>query len=579
MRIMSRIKIMNPESTIPLVRQVISFTAWTLALALIVGCGTNSPKPAPQAVATKNAPQASAAATEEKPPATDLIETVSQAKEEQISTLEIEKQPLPERILLLTPGGPLVVDVSFTIAGQSHNQAIQALIERVLAAADTDSDGRPTWQEWKDNTEFFQQELDEAANYNMRQIDQWIETYDENYDKQMQPAEAAAWLGRNDTGIARAFAVRSSRSYVAQLASSSRIWQLLDLNYDDVLSEPELQHAPTQFWLLDANDDRTITASELASLRDQLEMADGQLFQTNQSFGRYAAIHLDASFERDSLDPLLSDLYAPRQNLSLNSFPDLPELFAKLDADQNEWLSTHELAKLFHLDPMLKLSIAFNPADDSRGKATIQVDSHSAEVSLTNQPADDRVVLALGNTRLIISAHNLVAKLDPDSETDIQLDQAVQQSQIRLMVHDQCDTLFQELDTNGDRRLGERELQSSSERLLQHDANNDQAITSDELPYPMIVAFIRGEPRGQKSFYIPNGSFPNSIASNSENKKTPLWFQQADFNADGDLSRREFLGSDERFSILDQNTDGYIDQEEAAAFEPTQPNPSTKTVE
>jgi len=543
-------------------------------LVLVVGCGTNSPKPAPQTVATKTAPQASAAVTEEKPPASELPDTDSEAKEEQLPTLDIEKQPLSERILLLTPGGPLVVDVSFSIAGQSHNQAIQALIERVLAAADTDSDSRPTWQEWKDNTEFFQQELDEAANYNMRQIDQWIETYDENYDKQMQPAEAAAWLGRNDTGIARAFAVRSNRSYVAQLASSSRIWQLLDRNHDNLLSESELHLAPTRFWSFDADDDRTITTGELASLRDQLEMAGGQSFQARQSYGRYAAIHLDASFERDSLDPVLSDLYAPRQNLTPHSFPDLPDLFAKLDVDQNEWLSTQELAELFHLEPMLKLSIAFDAADDFRSTATIQVDSHSAEVSLTIQPADDRVVLALGNTRLIISAHNLVPKIDPDSETDLQLDQAVQQSQIRLMVHDQCDTLFQELDSNGDRRLGERELQSSGERLLQYDANNDQTITPNELPYPLVVAFIRGEPRGQKSFYIPN-----RIASTSEDKTSPLWFQQADFNADGDLSRQEFLGSAERFSTLDLNADGYIDQEEAAAFAPTQTNLSTEIVE
>jgi hypothetical protein len=47
----------------------------------------------------------------------------------------------------------------------------------------------------------------------------------------------------------------------------------------------------------------------------------------------------------------------------------------------------------------------------------------------------------------------------------------------------------------------------------------------------------------------------------------PLWFQKMDRNRDGDVSRREFLGSDEQFRKIDTNGDGLISREEAEAFE------------
>jgi Ca2+-binding EF-hand superfamily protein len=48
-------------------------------------------------------------------------------------------------------------------------------------------------------------------------------------------------------------------------------------------------------------------------------------------------------------------------------------------------------------------------------------------------------------------------------------------------------------------------------------------------------------------------------------KNAPIWFQSMDRNNDGDVSRLEFLGGEERFNTLDANGDGLIDAEEAAA--------------
>jgi Ca2+-binding EF-hand superfamily protein len=97
--------------------------------------------------------------------------------------------------------------------------------------------------------------------------------------------------------------------------------------------------------------------------------------------------------------------------------------------------------------------------------------------------------------------------------------------------------------------------------LAKKDANGDGHITTDELSHSMIVAFLRGERPNEDAFYIP---VTDNAAPRDE--RAAQWFGRADFNGDGDISRREFLGSLEQFDRLDADQNGYIDAEEAAAF-------------
>ncbi len=76
-----------------------------------------------------------------------------------------------------------------------------------------------------------------------------------------------------------------------------------------------------------------------------------------------------------------------------------------------------------------------------------------------------------------------------------------------------------------------------------------------------IHAFLRAEPAGQQSFYIPA-----SAPAAKQQVDAPAWPVHADFNADGEISRREFLGSPEQFTRFDANQDGYLAAAEAAAF-------------
>jgi hypothetical protein len=47
----------------------------------------------------------------------------------------------------------------------------------------------------------------------------------------------------------------------------------------------------------------------------------------------------------------------------------------------------------------------------------------------------------------------------------------------------------------------------------------------------------------------------------------PLWFRKMDLNGDGDVSPREFLGTQEEFRRIDADGDGLISVEEAERYD------------
>jgi Ca2+-binding EF-hand superfamily protein len=314
-----------------------------------------------------------------------------------------------------------------------------------------------------------------------------------------------------------------------------------------------LQQCAKTLLAFDDDNDGVVTAEEFETLRDLL-LGDGQASMGQRQVSRAAALYLEPDFADDRLNYLLTDLYAPQQDLKPESFPALAAEFKKLDANGDGLLDQDEISSLKTMPPQLQLTIEFTTgADKSPSKSKLKVDSHIPAVSIAAQPADDRIVITLGGTRLVLMAEDLTAAIDPAKA-------AAAASQIRLMVHDNCDSLCELLDADADGRLGEREISTGMKTLLQYDTNHDGVLQSSELPYTMIVAFLRGERPEEDSFYRPR-----SVAARSAPAGTPDWFLRADFNGDGDVSRREFLGTDEQFSRLDTNGDGYISAAEAAS--------------
>jgi Ca2+-binding EF-hand superfamily protein len=535
-----------------------------IAVQLTVGCRRNvstvsdsAPAVSPKPTVAKISDEKGAAklTNTKKPIPLSKAEPKPEPKPNQSATDAAKKKikvatKQNERMAILSPDGPIAVDVFLTIDGRPQAEIFNEVVDQVLTAADTDKDGRPTWKELVANKAYLssQSQRDGMPPGNVGQLKMWEEQFDRNRDGQIQRDEAASWLGRGAGMRARAFDVRGSRSYSSLPSTTSRIWKLLDVDGNGRLSKAELARGPEKLLALDENDDGIIDPEELRPLREQLRIDGDQASTVGNTTNAYAAIYLEPQYEVDRLDYLLGDLYARGRTLRPASFAALAGDYKRLDADGDDQLTQNELASMRTMSPQLKLAVDFHSAKNKR-QTSLAVPNHVPEIAVVEHPAADRAVLKLGNTRIVVSAY--------DRESG-QASAVASGAQIRMVVHDQCDAVGELLDADANGRLGEREIATCAEALLKYDANHDGQITNNELPYTMIATVVRGELPGEQSLYRPvSKSMSPALAD------APSWFVSADYNGDGDVSRREFLGSAEQFSRLDKNKDGFISADEA----------------
>ena len=129
-----------------------------------------------------------------------------------------------------------------------------------------------------------------------------------------------------------------------------------------------------------------------------------------------------------------------------------------------------------------------------------------------------------------------------------------------VAVGDRGQCLFELLDTNRDRQLSLRELRAAWPSVARWDANKDGALSKDEVPRHLRVTLSAGMPARVRFF----GAGEESMSAHPPTRGPgPLWFRRMDVNGDGDVSRREWLGSEEDFRRIDTDGDGLISLEEA----------------
>jgi Ca2+-binding EF-hand superfamily protein len=158
-------------------------------------------------------------------------------------------------------------------------------------------------------------------------------------------------------------------------------------------------------------------------------------------------------------------------------------------------------------------------------------------------------------------AKEVVAYLDMLKE----LQEATMRSCASLAVRDQGRGLFDLLDGNKDGRLSVRELRQMAKLVDQLDRDGDGRIDRREIPHRYRIDAHPGAASGSLSttpVQTVRRMNVNDQADNSQ-RNGPLWFQKMDRNRDGEVSRREFLGSEEAFRKIDQDGDRLISVEEA----------------
>jgi Ca2+-binding EF-hand superfamily protein len=138
-----------------------------------------------------------------------------------------------------------------------------------------------------------------------------------------------------------------------------------------------------------------------------------------------------------------------------------------------------------------------------------------------------------------------------------------------LVFSDKGRGLFDLLDPNRDGRLSVREMRQAPKLLNQLDPSGTGQFGRGDVPRNHQLAVRRGPAGG--------GGLPGGVvvvradgrapAPAPEATAGPLWFRKMDRNRDGDVSGREFLGSDEDFRRIDADADGLISVEEAERYD------------
>lgn len=598
---------------------------------LIAGCNRTAPPPPPVAVPTKvdavdaaendRAPPTEGKAESQESPESpsptsgndkDADNASSVANEPAVpnageaESTAVTEETNAERFVILSPGGPLVVELRMTIDGQPFRAPREELIDQVLKLADRDGDGRPTWEEvFSDRKQLFAKRLELPIDRKNRK--EFFKTHDTNQNGTVDRDEARRFVARAQSAGA-AFALSGSSEYRSSNRRSSIVRATLDADDDGQLSADELAQAEPRILARDANDDGTVTWAEM----DDTLAGDAQAMMSRTTYlSPPAAVALGPRADWDGIVYTLAELYLLDGQPAEEAFTVVPSLPDALDEDGDGQFNYEEIQRLETIEPHLVLAANFGKTGDLLAGVSVvalapdlgpadRVVSHTPRGLLLDlagyrlqivvddrapQPADEPSadkLLEMYDTdkngyldqKEVAAATPLAADfeaVDTNDDAKIYLDEIAsfvrrrrspQLSAIQAVVRDDQDVLFPLLDADHDGRLTPRELRRCREQLASLDRDGDGRIGSDELPQTMTVVLGRGLSTGM----IPGAM--NMVAVAPPIAEGPSWFTHMDSNHDQEISAEEFPGDRDKFSSIDSDSDGFISLSEAQAARP-----------
>ncbi|MCG6155913.1 hypothetical protein [Rubinisphaera margarita] len=397
------------------------------------------------------------------------------------------------RFVLLAPGELLLIEATATIDGKPFPAAREETLQKYRLALDNQAAPAGDGEE---------QESPQPFSYVTSTI-QRVRQYQQATGAAPN-AEELRWLVSTWCDGPEVLLVNSSFQVFRQ--QQRPLWNVLDLNQNDVIDGNELENCVDSINRCDLNRDDVVSFEEIVTRARALVAAKRSEFNDHPLLVEWPA---DVSRE-DFLETI-------RQIV--------PQI------DPNTLSS----------ESQLRLTIAFQ----------------------TTQPdkAEIRMAIDAGNWKPAAEDAEEVLKVVTDRTwLECQAVQSGWRDQISLAAVVDGYPLLPELDANADRRFTIRELRDLKSRLSHYDVNQDGQIAFTELRPTVRLCFGLGP--------IAHGELatvrrPASV-SGSPVTPAPAWFARMDRNQDGDLTRGEFPGTQEQFSRLDTDGDGLMSAAEAS---------------
>lgn len=561
------------------------------SLSLLPGCGRSSTKPvaSPKPTAKKVRPrldQPVASVRPSRESASDATKTAAvdsgkqpvpneetskptdgDSKEsvptEAVATKPVEPPAPPiskERVVLLLPLNPLIIEFQLTIDGRPHTEALEKLVEDVSKMADTDGDGRPTWREVTSSKRFKYGQFGNVAVNNENDYKQVIELYDIDRDGLVDRSELPRFLTRN-AGGSRAFSVRGTADFRNSNRRSAALWKLLDADDDGTLTAEELSAGPPRLLSRDMDDDEVLAAADL----DQRVALDPGMMTQRRRRGPEIIKLISTSTNWDSVRLALEEEYAGGGYLRADSFPLTPSLFTQLDANNDGKVLKAEFQRLADVDPHLVIAAGFGQATPPPAAEEPMKDAEAKpaeEDSEADKPEEDAAKpdeKATRSLRLVRLADEFALGNESPLEQSGRLTLLIAGTTITFFLNDtiaaadfeaQAQQALMALDGDKNGYLESKEVPENAAPQL----GRFEAVDTDEddKVYPgEIVAFLKQQQAGLRA----------QIHVRASDREDVL-FSALDQNRDERLDAREIAEISSRLTRFDRSKDGLITTDE-----------------
>jgi Ca2+-binding EF-hand superfamily protein len=411
-------------------------------------------------------------------------------------------------------------------------------------------------------------------------------------------------------------------------ALNKRLFELLDANKDGKLSRDELKKAPDILAKLDENEDELITSSELQGQGGG--SSDGEYLVALDPAGGMAVTSprpfqvVSDKPSDDALAQRLLERYGAKgaRTLTRKQLGMSEPAFSQLDRDENGVLDARELAqvgqqpgesaflvrlgKRTDKEPIVEMtrsSKRVNAKATEKG-VTLEVDNVQIEFRGPDEMSEN-VLVNFDARQQYITQFRMADKdnnsyldkaeaeksgffratfalMDRDGDGMLfekemlayvdqveKLRKQASRSCLALTVVDQGKGLFEMIDGGGDGRLSVREIRQMVKLIDTLDRDGDKALTLTEVPRRYKGSFDLGSSvsgnTGARAFAVRLvGEIPRPAPPLA---KGPLWFRKMDRNRDGDVSPREWLGTEQEFKKIDTDNDGLISLDEAERYD------------